>query len=156
MMSSPVGEESLVKACAVCGAEVDLDTLPLPPSAACKRCGHLLWFRRRVVDGIVVLDVLSAKSIGNGQMERATQSLLDCGSVPRVVLNLSEVKFASSSFIAGLVSLHKRIRAAEGKLVLCGLRPVIQEVLHGARLDKLFVIADDEENALAEFADGTE
>jgi anti-sigma B factor antagonist len=81
-------------------------------------------------------------------MECASQSLVDCGSLPHIVLNLSELRFASSSFIAGLVSLHKKIRVAGGKLVLCELRPVMKEILDGARLNKLFDITEDEENAL--------
>lgn len=84
-------------------------------------------------------------------MECVSQALVDCSGLPRIVLNLSELKFASSSFIAGLVSLHKKVRVAGGKLVLCELRPVMVEILEGARLNKLFDITEDEENALAKF-----
>ena len=48
--------------------------------------------------------------------------------------------------------LHKKIREAGGKLVLCELRPVMKEILDGARLNKLFDITEDEENALERFA----
>lgn len=89
-------------------------------------------------------------------MECVSQSLVDCGGVPRIVLNLSELKFASSSFIAGLVSLHKKIRVAGGKLVLCELRPVMKEILDGARLKKLFDITEVEESALERFANVAE
>ncbi|MBC8877222.1 MAG: STAS domain-containing protein [Planctomycetes bacterium] len=85
-------------------------------------------------------------------MECASKALVDCDSLPRIVLNLSELKFASSSFIARLVSLHKMIRVAGGKLVLCELRPVMKEILNGARLNKLFDITEDEESALKRFA----
>jgi len=153
MTSSPDGEELVEKVCAVCGAEVPFHTLPPAPNRPCSHCGHLLWFRKRAVDDVVVLDVLSARGISGEQMESASQSLVDCGSSPRIVLNLSELKFASSSFIAGLVSLHKKIRVAGGKLVLCELRPVMQEILDGARLNKLFDITEDEESALQRFAD---
>jgi anti-anti-sigma factor len=102
-----------------------------------------------MVGDIVVLDIFSGKTVGSEQIERASNPLLTSGDVRHLVLNLSSVKFASSSFIAGLVALHKKLRSADGKLVLCALRPVVREVLHGARLDKFFEIADDEEKALA-------
>lgn len=151
MTSSPDGEESVEEVCAVCGADVPLDTLPPARNRPCFHCGHLTWFRKRGVNGIVVLDVLSARGIGGEQMECVSQALVDCSGLPRIVLNLSELKFASSSFIAGLVSLHKKVRVAGGKLVLCELRPVMVEILEGARLNKLFDITEDEENALAKF-----
>ncbi len=152
MTSSPLGEESLIRVCAVCGAEAAFDVPPPSRSVPCQQCGHLVWFRRRTVGDIVVLDVLSARGIGSGQMECASKALVDCDSLPRIVLNLSELKFASSSFIARLVSLHKMIRVAGGKLVLCELRPVMKEILNGARLNKLFDITEDEESALKRFA----
>lgn len=137
-----------MEVCAVCGANLALDTVSPPSDLPCSHCGHLFWFRKRVVDNAVVLDVLSARGIGGGQMDRVIQSLVDCDGAPRIVLNLSELKFASSSFIAGLVSLHKKIRVAGGKLVLCELRPVIEEILEGARLNRLFAITEDEQSAL--------
>jgi len=156
MTNPPDGEESVEKACAVCGADLPFDTLPPQRDRPCSHCGHLSWFRKRVADDIVVLDVVSARGIGGEQMECVSQSLVDCGGVPRIVLNLSELKFASSSFIAGLVSLHKKIRVAGGKLVLCELRPVMKEILDGARLNKLFDITEEEESALERFANVAE
>ncbi len=145
------GEENVTEICLVCGADLGFDTLPPSPNAPCSRCGHLSWFRKRAVDDIVVLDVFSARGIGSEQMDCLSRSLVDCGGQPHIVLNLSELKFASSSFIARLVALHKRVRMAGGKLVLCELRPVMVEILDGARLNKLFDITQDEESALARF-----
>jgi anti-anti-sigma factor len=102
-----------------------------------------------VVGEAVVLDVFTGKTVGSEQIERASHALLQSSDVRYLVLNLSRVKFASSSFIAGLVALHKRMRAGNGKLVLCDVRSLVREVLHGARLDKFFEIADDEQKALA-------
>jgi anti-anti-sigma factor len=63
---------------------------------------------------------------------------------PQIVVNLSELDLVTSGFLAGLVGLWKRARSDRGKLVLCGLRPVVREVFAYTRLDELFEIRDDE------------
>jgi len=145
------GAEGVLTPCPVCGQQLQLavEVSDRPRRhVPCRECGHLVWFEKRMVGDVVVLDVFTGKTVGSEQIERASSALLRSGDVRRIILNLSSVKFASSSFIAGLVALHKKLRTAEGKLVLCELRPVVREVLHGARLDKFFDIADDEQKAL--------
>jgi len=152
-MCSPSDTLEVVQTpCPVCGEQLSVEPSDAPRrNVPCPHCGHLVWFRQRKVGEVVVLDVFTGKTVGSEQIERAGNSLLHSGNVRQLVLNLSSVKFASSSFIAGLVTLHKKLRAVDGKLVLCELRPVVREVLHGARLDKFFDIAEDEPGALARF-----
>jgi anti-sigma B factor antagonist len=50
-----------------------------------------------------------------------------------------------------LVTLNKKIKAAGGKLVLCNIDPQIREVFEITKLDKLFVIRGEEQEALQAF-----
>jgi anti-anti-sigma factor len=109
----------------------------------------VFWFRPRTVDGTTVLDAISGKVAINQQLDKLSAVLIPHDRPPKVILNLSEIQFVSSSFIAGLVALHKRIRSADGKMVLCGLSPVVRETLNGAKLDRLLNLADSEQEALA-------
>ncbi len=105
----------------------------------------------RTADGVTILDATSGKVALSQQIEEVSGVLIREGSIPQVVINLVDVQMVTSSFIAGLVALHKRIHTANGKMVVCQLRPVVKETLHGAKLDKLLNIADSEQEALACF-----
>ena len=83
---------------------------------------------------------------------RVSQAFIARGSPPQVILNLSGVQLVSSSFIAGLIALNKRMNDAKGKLVLCELTPVVRETLAGAKLDRILTLVDKESDALAIFS----
>jgi anti-anti-sigma factor len=135
----------------VCGGQVAIGPLELPGDAACSHCGHVLWFARRDVDNVAVLDVISGKVAINQQIDRVSQALIGEQDAPRVVLNLGRVQFVSSSFIAGLIALNRRLKTAGGQLILCEMRPVVLETLKGAKLDKLLTIVETEADALVSF-----
>jgi anti-sigma B factor antagonist len=50
-----------------------------------------------------------------------------------------------------LVTLHKKIRAAGAKHVLCRIDPQIREVIALTKLEEVFVIRGDEQEALEAF-----
>lgn len=65
----------------------------------------------------------------------------------RIALDLGRVDFLSSSGVAILVGLKRRIDGIQGKLVLFGVQPVVQELLRITRLTQYFSFADDEAKA---------
>lgn len=67
----------------------------------------------------------------------------------RVALDLSQVDFLSSSGVAILVGLKRRVDGLTGKLVIFGVQPVVQDLLKITRLTQYFTFADDEPGALA-------
>jgi anti-sigma B factor antagonist len=69
--------------------------------------------------------------------------------MPRVVLNLKEVRYIDSSGVASLVEGLKASRDLGSRLVLFGLNSAVREVLQLSRLVKLFEITDNEEQAVA-------
>jgi anti-sigma B factor antagonist len=69
----------------------------------------------------------------------------------KLLLNFRNVEYMSSAVLGMLVTLNKSVKAAGGKLVLCSIDPQIREVFEITKLDKLFVIRSDEQEALQMF-----
>ena len=67
----------------------------------------------------------------------------------RFAVNLSKVDFLSSSGVAILVGLKRRIEPSGGKLVIYGIHPVVEDLLRITRLTQFFTFAPDEAQALA-------
>jgi anti-sigma B factor antagonist len=77
--------------------------------------------------------------------------LVDDSGRTKLLLNFSNVEYMSSAALGKLITLNKKIQAAGGKLVLCSIDPQIREVFEITRLDKVFVIRGDEQEALQMF-----
>jgi len=68
---------------------------------------------------------------------------------PRVAFNLKAVDYLSSSGVAILVGLKRRIESHNGKLVLFGVQPIVFDLLRIMKLNQYFTFADDESQGLA-------
>ena len=68
---------------------------------------------------------------------------------PRVAFNLKAVDYLSSSGVAILVGLKRRIDSKQGQLVLFNVQPVVFDLLRIMKLTQYFNFADDEPRALA-------
>lgn len=68
---------------------------------------------------------------------------------PRVLLNLSEVRYMDSSGVASLVEGLKASRDFGSRFILVGLTISTREVLQLSRLIKVFEVYDNEEQAMA-------
>jgi anti-sigma B factor antagonist len=64
-----------------------------------------------------------------------------------VALDLGLVDFLSSSGVAILVGLKRRVEARQGKLVLFSVQPVVLDLLRITRLTQFFAFAADESEA---------
>ena len=93
-----------------------------------------------------ILDELSIKEIGDELFE-----LVDTHHKTRLLLNFEQVEYLSSAALGKLITLNKKVRAANGELRLCKIHPDIAEVFRITKLDKLFDICQTEEEALAKF-----
>ncbi len=65
-----------------------------------------------------------------------------------IVLNFASVEFLSSAALNKLIVLDKKVKGAAGKMRLCNLRPEIFEVFVITRLNQLFDIKPNENDAL--------
>lgn len=78
-------------------------------------------------------------------------SLVDDAGRNRLVLNFGNVEYLSSAALGKLITLNKKVHAAGGRLVLCNIDPQIYEVFKITKLNQLFTIKGDEQEALQEF-----
>lgn len=69
----------------------------------------------------------------------------------RVVINMDNVRFLSSSAINKLIVLERRLASNGGNLKLSNLRPEVEEVFSITQLHSVFDIRTNEEDALSAF-----
>lgn len=84
------------------------------------------------------------------QLDRDFLTLTDKLQVRKIILDLTSVLYMSSSAIGKLISLHRRLVRAEGRLVLCSLQPEVRETLSTSHLLTYFSVADSAETAVAQ------
>lgn len=70
---------------------------------------------------------------------------------PRIVINLSKVNYVDSSGLATLVEILKNMRTYGGKMRITNLSPKVRGLFEITKLDRLFEILPEEEEALTTF-----
>lgn len=104
----------------------------------------------RRIDKITIFDVTGDIDLANSpEVRKALLKELKEARVPRVVMNMSRVRYIDSSGVASLVEGLKASRDVGSRFILFGLSPSAREVLQLSRLLKIFEVYDDEAQALA-------
>jgi len=70
---------------------------------------------------------------------------------PKVVMSLSKVTYVDSSGLATLVEILKNMRSYGGRLKLSDMSSKIKSLFEITKLDRLFDIVSDEEDAISTF-----
>src|SRR5271163_3655964 len=83
--------------------------------------------------------------------DQIAAALPNDGSPIRLVIDFSDVGLISSTFLSKLILLQRRIDQTRGKLRLCEMTPIIQQVFRTSNLDRLFKIDRDQRTALESF-----
>ena len=101
-------------------------------------------------DKITIFDVSGDIDLANSPEVRKTL-LREIREIrtPRVVMNMSKVRYIDSSGVASLVEGLKASRDLGLRFILFGLSGSAREVLQLSRLLKIFEVYDDEEHAVA-------
>ncbi len=87
-------------------------------------------------------------------LEAALEDRLAAGTV-RLLVDLSEVNYISSSGLRVLLSVRRKAQAGGGDVMLCGMSPRVREVFEMIGFDQLFRVfaqADEAAAALANTA----
>jgi anti-anti-sigma factor len=107
-----------------------------------------LWCRQRASDQATVLEALAGPSPEHREIEQFVESLVQQGTIARVILDLSGLDLVTSSFMARLVTMNRLVRSQGGNFFLCGLRPHVREILERVHLHKAFDVVDSVEDAI--------
>jgi anti-sigma B factor antagonist len=103
------------------------------------------------VDGITVIDVKGQLIVGNRQ--ELKQRVLDEleGGARRFLVDFAGTGYIDSSGLGVLVSLSKKIREHSGELRLANLNEDLRTLFELTKLDTLFHIANNRDEALTSF-----
>jgi anti-sigma B factor antagonist len=110
--------------------------------------------RIKVTDSgkVSVVTFNDSKIIDEAEIQEFGQELYDLverEGKKKIVLNFGNVEFLSSAALGKLIGFDKRVKQNGAELILSNIRPEIYEVFAITKLTKLFVIKDDEADALA-------
>ncbi len=70
---------------------------------------------------------------------------------PKIIVNLAKVSYVDSSGLATLVEILKNMRSYGGRLRLTNLSPKVKSLFEITKLEKLFEIMADEQEAMSNF-----
>ena len=70
---------------------------------------------------------------------------------PKIIVNLAKVTYVDSSGLATLVEILKNMRSYGGRLRLTNLSPKVKSLFEITKLEKLFEIMADEQEAMSNF-----
>ncbi len=105
---------------------------------------------RRQNVSVIALDA-AYEALDHAKFEAAQSMLLEHAETVEpalVVLDLSKTAYLGSAFIEVIFRAWKRVKARQGKLVLCGVQPLCAEVLRTTRLDSVVTCFADVEAAV--------
>ena len=103
----------------------------------------------RQCDNATIVDVVGDITLYNSpQIRKILLDLLREKHVPRVIVNLQNVRYIDSAGVASLVEGLKVSRDMKSGFALYGLTRTTREVLELTRLIKVFEVHDAEEEAL--------
>jgi|HubBroStandDraft_6_1064221.scaffolds.fasta_scaffold33244_2 anti-sigma B factor antagonist len=110
-----------------------------------------LKIETRQADGVTILSCRGRIVFGeeSGSLRDTVKQVLS--ATQQVLLDLSGVNYVDSGGLATLVSLNSSALAAGAEMKLIGLDTRLNDVLKTTRLNRLFQIYVDEQQALASF-----
>jgi anti-anti-sigma factor len=106
---------------------------------------------REATDGLIItLDSpVPLNDFRSSTFRESLYEFVQSRTDPRIALDLSAIDYLSSSGVAILVGLKRRVDQQRGKLVLCRVQPLVCDLLRVMRLNQYFTFAKDEPEALA-------
>ena len=93
-----------------------------------------------------ILDEANIATIGE-----EIAALVDAEPAPRLLISFANVDHLSSAALGTLITVNNRVRGKQGQLRLANIDPQIYEVFVITRLNKLFSIHENTDEALKSF-----
>jgi anti-sigma B factor antagonist len=99
-------------------------------------------------DLLVVHADPAINTMAHGQLLEDVQKLVQEG-LRKIVVDCSALDYMGTPGICALVQVHHWIKTRGGEMIVCGLHPMIADVFHITRLDRLFEVSANLGEALA-------
>lgn len=110
--------------------------------------------RTENINGVTVVSFVETKITDDESIQEVGDqlySLVEIEGHRNLLLNFGKVQFLSSAALGKLINLKKKVGAVKGKLKLCCIHKDLFEVFRITRLDQVFEIYDEEQEALDKF-----
>ena len=105
----------------------------------------------REENGIMVVEIEGKMNTTDSPEAGAYLSELIGEGASKILLNLEGVDFVASTGLRVILSTGKKLAAAGGKLVICGLNPTVKEVFRMSGFSQMFAVLETEAEGLAAF-----
>lgn len=105
-------------------------------------------------ENAVILTLTDERILEEGDitsLEQAIMPVVAQEDAKNIVLDFSNVKFLTSAALGLLIRISKRTNEAGGELKLCSIDPKILEIFKITRLDRIFGIYGNRQQALQSF-----
>jgi anti-sigma B factor antagonist len=106
-------------------------------------------------DGVQIIRFMDRQLFDERTVREVADQILAAlpndGSPIRLILDFTDVNLVSSTLLSKLILLQRRVASSGGKLRLCEMSPIIQQVFRTANLDRLFTIDRDQRASLETF-----
>jgi len=106
------------------------------------------------VNGITVARFLEKKILDEANIDALGQemfALVDEDGRKKIILDFSLVEYLSSAALGKLITMHKKVDTAKGKLALCNIQKDIMDVFKITQLNKVLTLCKDLDDALSQF-----
>jgi len=100
---------------------------------------------------VVVATLTDEKILEENQLqglEGSFMPLIQQNQGIQLIVDFNQVKFLTSSVLGLLIRISKKVYETDGKLRLCSINPKILEIFKITRLDKIFEIYPDVDDAM--------
>ena len=107
--------------------------------------------------GVAILKV-SGPEVRRADLQGLRDSLMELADqgYTNLVVDMVDVRFVESPFLGMLMLLQKNLTARGGRVLLCMQNRNLRQSLHVMRVDRLFGVFRDREEALAELGGESE
>jgi anti-sigma B factor antagonist len=110
------------------------------------------FFSTRQESDVLIVTFESGSGLNdfrNNALRDSLYELVQTQPEPLFAVDLMKVDYLSSSGVALLVGLKRRVETKGGKIVIYHLQPIVRDLLAVMKLDRFFLTAEDEARAVA-------
>lgn len=108
-------------------------------------------YKKEIIDNVVLVTINISEASLN-QSESFKKFLYDANEVtpPKLILDMAKIDYMDSSFIGALVAGLKNVLSRGGEMALININDDVMALFELTRLDKVFKICDNKEEAIQE------